>query len=86
LDAVINGAEGNIVSKALTVLKPGRVIVCYGMTVGPVMDWPLHAALKNVDLKVGMVGSRAEFKDIVDFIRLHKIKPGISWSVKMIAC
>ncbi|GKT65668.1 alcohol dehydrogenase [Colletotrichum tofieldiae] len=78
IDAVIDGAGGNIVSKALAILKPGGVIVCYGMTLGPVMDWPMQAALKNVDLRGTMVGSRAEFRDMVDFIRHHKIRPVIS--------
>ncbi|EFQ87499.1 hypothetical protein CFE70_000816 [Pyrenophora teres f. teres 0-1] len=86
LDAVIDGAGGNIVTKALTVLKPGGVIVCYGMTVGPVMDWPMQAALKNIDLRGTMVGSRAEFREMVEFIRTHRIKPIISRSVKGLDC
>jgi D-arabinose 1-dehydrogenase-like Zn-dependent alcohol dehydrogenase len=73
-------------TKVPTVLKLGGVIVCYGMMVGLVMDWPMQAALKNVDLRGTMVGSRVEFRDMVEFVRTHKIKLVISRSVKGLDC
>lgn len=86
LDAVIDGAGGNIIIKATDILKPGGVIVCYGMTVAPVMDWPMQAVLKNIELKGTMVGSRAEFLDMVNFIRDEKIRPVISRTVRGLDC
>lgn len=86
LDAVIDGAGGNIIIKATDILKPGGVIVCYGMTVAPVMDWPMQAVLKNIELKGTTLGSREEFKAMVDFIKDKKIRPVISRTVKGLDC
>jgi NADPH:quinone reductase-like Zn-dependent oxidoreductase len=82
VDAVIDGAGGDIVLKATKVLKPGGVISCYGMTVSPKMDWLMQAVLKNVELKGSTMGSRVEFKEMVDFVREKKIKPIVSRTVK----
>jgi NADPH:quinone reductase-like Zn-dependent oxidoreductase len=82
LDAVIDGAGGNIVSKAIRILKPGGVISCYGMTTSPKMDWLMQAVMKNVELRGSTMGSRAEFKDMVDFVREQKIKPIVSRTVR----
>lgn len=86
LDAVIDGAGGNIMTKALAITKAGGVIVSYGMTVAPVMDWPMPAVLRNIELKGSMVGNRVEFGDMVRFVGHHKIKPIISRSVKGLDC
>lgn len=82
LDAVIDGAGGDIVSKTMNILKPGGVISCYGMTVSPVMDWFMHAVLKNIELKGCTLGSRVEFKEMVGFVAAHKLKPVISKTAK----
>ncbi len=86
LDAVIDGAGGNIVLKATTLLKPGGVVVCYGMTLGPIMDWPMQAVLKNIELRGSTLGSRIEFRDMVNFVGEKKIKPIISRTVKGLDC
>lgn len=78
LDAVIDGAGGDIVSKGVKLLKPGGVIVQYGMTVGPKMDWLMAANLKNIDLRGSTMGSRKEFREMVAFVREKKITPVIS--------
>ncbi|KAH6659777.1 zinc-binding dehydrogenase [Truncatella angustata] len=82
LDAVVDGAGGNIVGKASKILKAGGVISCYGMTTSPKMDWLMQAVLKNVELKGSTMGSREEFKQMVDFVRQKKIKPIVSRTVK----
>lgn len=81
LDAVIDGAGGQIVKQTVRLLKPGGVIVQYGMTVGPVMDWLMQAVLKNISILGTTMGSRAEFKDMVNFVRENKIRPVVSRSV-----
>lgn len=86
LDAVIDGAGGDIVFRAMRVLKPGGVIVCYDMTIAPVMGWPMQAVLKNIELRGSTLGSRKEFRDMVDFIREKKIRPVISRTVKGLDC
>ncbi|KAK6067003.1 zinc-binding dehydrogenase [Seiridium cupressi] len=82
LDAIIDGAGGDIVSKSAKLLKPGGVISCYGMTVSPKMDWLMQAVMKNIDLRGSTMGSRAEFKQMIDFVREKQIKPIVSRTVK----
>ncbi|KAI5236306.1 oxidoreductase [Aureobasidium subglaciale] len=82
IDAVIDGAGGDIVVRSVPMLKPGGVISSYGMTIAPVMDWPMQAVLKNIELKGSTLGSRAEFTDMVNFIKEKQIKPVISKIVK----
>jgi D-arabinose 1-dehydrogenase-like Zn-dependent alcohol dehydrogenase len=82
LDAVIDGAGGEVVGKTVKLLKPGGVISCYGMTVGPKMDWLIQATLKHVELKGTTMGSKKEFEEMVAFVREHKIRPVVSRVVK----
>ncbi len=82
LDMVVDGAGGEVVRKTVKLLKPGGVISCYGMTVGPKMDWLMQATLKQIELKGSTMGSKAEFKEMVEFVREHKIRPVVSRVVK----
>lgn len=54
------------------------MIAIYGMTVGPKMPFLMQAVLKNIELKGSTMGSRKEFKDMVDFVRSTKAKPVVS--------
>lgn len=82
LDAVIDGAGGDIVGRAVRLLRPGGVISQYGMTVSPRMDWLMQAVLNNIELRGSTMGSRAEFAAMVDFVRQHKIRPVVSRVVR----
>jgi NADPH:quinone reductase-like Zn-dependent oxidoreductase len=82
IDAIIDGAGGNIVSKAVKLLKPGGVIVQYGMTVSPKMNWTMPAVLLNAELKGTTMGSRKEFRDMVAFVQRKGIRPVISRTVQ----
>ncbi|KAL1956914.1 hypothetical protein VTO42DRAFT_6661 [Malbranchea cinnamomea] len=77
-DAVIDGAGGDAIEKATRLLKPGGIISVYGMTVGPKMPFLMQTVLKNIEVRGSTMGSRKEFKDMVDFVTTHKIKPIIS--------
>ena len=48
------------------------------MTVSPKMDFLMQAVLKNIEVKGSTMGSRKEFKDMIDFIRETKAKPAVS--------
>lgn len=78
LDAVIDGAGGDIVAKTVRSLKPGGVISIYGMTVAPKMDWSMQAVMKNIELRGSTMGSRSEFRDMVKFVEEKKIRPVVS--------
>ncbi|KAI0380021.1 oxidoreductase [Hypomontagnella monticulosa] len=82
LDVVVDGAGGDIVSKVVRIIKPGGVIASYGMTLGPKMDWTMQAVMKNIEIRGATMGSRAEFRDMVEFVRKHKIRPVVSRVVK----
>ncbi len=78
LDAIIDGAGGDIIKRACRLLRPGGVVSSYGMTVSPKMDWLMSAVLRNLELKGSTMGSRAEFRAMVAFVREHKIRPIVS--------
>ncbi|KAI1779781.1 NAD(P)-binding protein [Hypoxylon cercidicola] len=82
LDAVVDGAGGDVVARTVRLLRPGGVIAVYGMTVGPKMDWLMQAVMKNVDLRGTTMGSRAEFRDMVEFVRRHEVRPVVSRVVR----
>ncbi|SPO05922.1 related to alcohol dehydrogenase [Cephalotrichum gorgonifer] len=82
LDAIVDGAGGDILARTIRILKHGGVIAQYGMTVAPKMDWPASAFLKNIDLRGTSMGSRKEFADMVDFVREKKITPVVDRVVR----
>ncbi|KAH7268973.1 oxidoreductase [Fusarium redolens] len=82
IDAVIDGAGGDIAIKAVKLLKPGGVIVQYGMTVSPKMNWTMPAVLLNAELKGTTMGSKQEFRDMVAFVDRKGIRPVISRTVQ----
>ncbi|KAJ2896990.1 zinc-binding dehydrogenase [Zalerion maritima] len=78
LDAVVDGAGGDIVARTAKILKQGGVISQYGMTLGPKMEWSMAAVLKNIELRGSTMGSHAEFVEMVKFVKEKKIKPVVS--------
>jgi D-arabinose 1-dehydrogenase-like Zn-dependent alcohol dehydrogenase len=58
------------------------VVVSYGMTLSPKMDWSMNAVLKNIELKGSTMGSRKEFANMVRFVGEKKIRPIVSRTVK----
>ncbi|KAG6040548.1 hypothetical protein E4U41_000184 [Claviceps citrina] len=85
IDAVIDGAGGDIVAKACKVLRPGGVISQYGMTVSPRMDWTMQAVLMNIELRGSTMGSSRELRDMVAFVDRNKIRPVVSKTAKGLA-
>ncbi|KAK0387656.1 hypothetical protein NLU13_3901 [Sarocladium strictum] len=81
IDAIIDGAGGDVVARAVKLLKHGGVIVQYGMTVSPKMNWTMPAVLLNAELKGTTMGSRREFRDMVRFIEEKEIRPVVSRTV-----
>lgn len=48
------------------------------MTLGPKMPFLMSAVLKNIDLKGSTMGSRLEFKQMVQFVNEKNLKPVVS--------
>ncbi|KAI0465816.1 hypothetical protein F4859DRAFT_346281 [Xylaria cf. heliscus] len=82
LDAVVDGAGGDIVKRVMRILKPGGVVSSYGMTLAPKMDFLMPAVMKNIELRGSTMGSRVEFADMVAFVRDKKIRPVVSRVVR----
>lgn len=46
------------------------------------MPFLMQAVLKNIDVRGSTMGSRKEFKDMVDFVKAKKIYPVVSRTVQ----
>ncbi|OXV11980.1 hypothetical protein Egran_00259 [Elaphomyces granulatus] len=77
-DGIIDGAGGDIIEKGTRLLRAGGVISVYGMTVAPKMPFPIQTVLKNIDVRGSTMGSRREFKEMIHFVKEHKIHPVVS--------
>ncbi|KAJ4336681.1 hypothetical protein N0V87_005243 [Didymella glomerata] len=81
LDAIVDGAGGDVVAKGSRLLKAGGIISIYGMTINPKMDFLMSAVLRNIEVRGSTMGSRKEFSDMVQFVREKKLRPIVSRSV-----
>lgn len=81
LDAIVDGAGGDVVSKGSRLLKAGGIISVYGMTVNPKMDFLMSAVLRNIEVRGTTMGSRKEFAEMVKFVKSKNIKPVVSRTV-----
>ncbi|MCJ1384367.1 hypothetical protein MMC17_007483 [Xylographa soralifera] len=75
LDAVIDGAGGDIVGSTWRLLKLGGVVVSYGMTTLGQPTLPMQAVMKNIEMRGSTMGSQKEFAEMVQFVREKKIRP-----------
>lgn len=48
------------------------------MTTSPKMPFLMQAVMKNIEVKGSTMGSRKEFKDLIDFIRNKQVRPTVS--------
>ncbi|KAL9119042.1 MAG: hypothetical protein Q9187_004405 [Circinaria calcarea] len=78
LDAIIDGAGGDIVEKGVRLLKHGGILVSYGMTLSPRLSLPMSAVLKNLEVRGSTMGSRREFRDMVAYVAERGIRPVVS--------
>jgi D-arabinose 1-dehydrogenase-like Zn-dependent alcohol dehydrogenase len=58
--------------------KEGGRISVYGMTTGPKMPFLMGAVLRNIEVRGSTMGSRKEFKDMIDFLKKTKANPVVS--------
>lgn len=82
VDAIVDGAGGDVVYKGMKLLKHGGVISIYGMTTSPKMPFVMGAVLKNIEVRGSTMGSRKEFSDMVEFVNKKNLKPIISRVVR----
>jgi NADPH:quinone reductase-like Zn-dependent oxidoreductase len=82
LDAVIDGAGGEVVAKVTRLMRDGGRIVSYGMTLGPKIPFTMGAVLKNIEVLGSTMGSRKEFLEMVAFVKENGVRPVVSRVVK----
>ncbi|KAK9247923.1 hypothetical protein V1506DRAFT_531050 [Lipomyces tetrasporus] len=78
IDAVVDGAGGDVVAQLVGGIKAGGKIVCYGMTTGPKVDVGMAAVLKNIDFRGTTMGSKREFDEVLQLIAKTKLQPVVA--------
>lgn len=78
LSAIVDGAGGALFNEYLKVLRQGGYIVQYGQTASPSVSFRMNEVAQNLELRGSTMGSRAEFKQMVEFVDQHKIHPVVS--------
>ncbi|KAJ5643347.1 uncharacterized protein N7484_005854 [Penicillium longicatenatum] len=82
-DAIVDGAGGDSIEKAVKLLKAGGVLSIYGMTVSPKMPFSMQAVLKNIDVRGSTMGSRKEFLEMVNYVKAKNIHPVVSRTLQV---
>lgn len=77
LDAVIDGAGGDIVGSTWKLLKIGGVVVSYGITTLDPPTMPMQAIMKNIELRGSTMGSQREFAEMLRFVAENQIRPTV---------
>ena len=68
LDAVIDGAGGDILGNTWKRLKNEGVVVSYGMTSLSQSAMSMQAILKDIELRGSTMGLRKEFAEMIQFV------------------
>lgn len=83
-DLVIDGAGGPDFSKILPLMSPRGRMVIYGGTRGGLDGLsPQRIFWKQLDILGSTMGSPDDFRNMVDFVNLHKIRPIVSHTFKL---
>lgn len=75
INKVIDGTGGDAMNQVLDAVKPGACIVLYGGSAGKMNISPQKLFWKQLHLKGTTMGSPEEFRLMLEFVSLHKIKP-----------
>jgi zinc-binding alcohol dehydrogenase/oxidoreductase len=75
-DLIIDGAGGNELNQLMDLAKPGGRIISYGSTLGNPGNLELRRIFwKQLNLLGSTMGSPEDFLSMIEFVRLHRIKP-----------
>ena len=78
-DLIIDSACGNDFNKLIDLCRPGGKIVIYGGTSGNINQLiPAKVFWKQISIIGSTMGSDHDFKKMLEFVNLHKIKPIIT--------
>ena len=75
-DLVIDSAVGDTLNTLIKVIKPGGKLVVYGATLGNPSGLDMRRVFWNqITIQGSTMGSDKDFKEMVDFVNIHKISP-----------
>lgn len=78
IKAIIDGAGGALYGQYPSVMKQGGIIANYGQTSGIPVTFSMYQVGQNLELKGSTMGSRREFKEMLDFVDQYKVRPIVS--------
>jgi NADPH:quinone reductase-like Zn-dependent oxidoreductase len=81
LTHIIDGAGGEAYPAYARLIAPGGRIVCYGSTASRAFEFNIVGVLKNVELLGTSMGSRREFRDMVQFVQDKRVPVDVSHTV-----
>ncbi|KAL7317569.1 hypothetical protein PS15m_003909 [Mucor circinelloides] len=76
--AIVDGAGGSLYGQYPSVMKQGGIIANYGQTSNEPITFSMYQVAQNIELRGSTMGSRLEFKKMIDFVNQYKIKPIVS--------
>jgi len=75
-DLVIDSAVGDTLDTLIKVIKPGGKLVIYGATLGNPSKMDMRRVFWNqITIQGSTMGSDKDFKEMIDFVNIHKISP-----------
>ncbi|WP_420387255.1 zinc-binding dehydrogenase [Roseivirga sp.] len=75
-DLVIDSAGGDQINTFIKLMRPAGRIVFYGATTGIPSQLDLHRMFWNqITLQGSTMGNDTEFVKMVDFVRMHEVRP-----------
>ena len=77
IDLAVDSAGGETFSKLTTIVRPGGRIVTYGGTTGDAKMRMFPVFWNQLDIRGSSMGSPADFRAMLDFVSVHRIKPVI---------
>lgn len=76
IDLIVDSLGGPVFNDLLTIVRPGGRIVSYGATLGPVEKFNMHRIFwKQLHVIGSTMGTAADFGDMMEFVKLHKLVP-----------
>jgi NADPH:quinone reductase-like Zn-dependent oxidoreductase len=86
-DLVIDGSGSEGISKMIPLMNPGGRIVIYGGTAGIMNELsPQRIFWKQLNILGSSMGSPEDFRQMLDFVITHEIKPIISHTFPLEQC
>lgn len=75
-DVIIDSAGGDQLNTLLSLLKPGRILVIYGATLGRPTSLDIHRVFwRQLCIQGTTMGSDEDFEEMLLFVKKHKIRP-----------